>query len=280
MAVDLHTHSDRSDGSLDPAELVVEAAAAGLTAVALTDHDTLEGVAEARTAGASAGIEVVGGIELSLTWSPGGMHMIVLFLDDQPGPLQDHLEALRSARADRNARMLTVLAELGMEITPEELAAEAGQGSAGRPHLAAIMVRKGYVPDVETAFNEWLAAGRPAYLGRDRLSPEEAIPLARASGGVPILAHPHSLGLETPEEMSGLYERLAGVGLVGVECFYSTYDTVTQAAGQAQARKFGLIPSGGSDFHGSYKPTISLGSGTGELYVPDEVLEELRAARP
>ncbi|HEY7705318.1 MAG TPA: PHP domain-containing protein [Acidimicrobiia bacterium] len=280
MAVDLHTHSDRSDGSVGPAALVAEAAAAGLSAVALTDHDTLEGVAEAKAAGSGAGIEVVPGIELSLTWSPGGMHMIVLFLEDDPGPLQDKLEALRSARSDRNARMLERLAELGMVITPEELAAEAGQGSVGRPHLAAIMVRKGYVPDFETAFNDWLAAGRPAYLGRDRLSPDEAIALARASGGVPILAHPHTLGLETTEEMNDLLERLAGLGLVGVECFYSTYDSVTEAANRAQARKFGLIPSGGSDFHGTYKPTISIGKGTGDLLVPDEVLEELRAARP
>lgn len=279
MAVDLHTHTTASDGSDHPGAVVTAAAALGLTAVAVTDHDTQDGLAEAAGAGDAAGIEVVPGVELSLAWVSDGMHLLVLFLGPGPGPLQDRLAELRSGRAARNGRMVARLRELGMDVTPAEVEAQAGGGVVGRPHMAAVLVRKGYVPDIPTAFERYLASGRPAYIGRFRLEPEEAIRLARASGAVPVLAHPHTLDL-TRDEIHGVLDRLVDAGLVGLECRYSTYPPEERRSWTTVARHHGLIPSGGSDYHGTYKDDVSLGWGRGDLRVPDRLLEELREARP
>ena len=146
----------------------------------------------------------------------------------------------------------------------------------GRPHIAAVMVTKGYVPDIRTAFDEWLGNNKPAYVGRPRLSPEEAIGLARESGAVPILAHPHTLGINRAAEMADLLDRLVGYGLVGLEAIYPSYRRHEQEGYADLARRFGLVPSGGSDYHGTYKPEIDLGTGHGDLVVPNSVLDELR----
>jgi predicted metal-dependent phosphoesterase TrpH len=279
MAVDLHTHSTASDGSDSPAELVRNVAAARITTFALTDHDTIEGLPDATTAADSVGIELIPGVELSLEWAKGGMHLVVLWLEPTPGPLQDRLAGLQASRANRNERMVTLLQEIGMDITLEEIEAESGGGSTGRPHIAAVMVRKGYVPDLPAAFDEYLASGRPAYLGRDRLGPEEAIGLARASGAVPVLAHPHTLGIDNRLEMAELMERLVAAGLIGIECHYGTYDQPGRAGLLAMAARFGLLPSGGSDYHGSYKADVALGVGRAGIPVPDSVVDDLAAAR-
>jgi 3',5'-nucleoside bisphosphate phosphatase len=279
MAVDLHTHSAASDGSDPPGELVEKAAAAGLTGMALTDHDTLDGIPAAREAADRVGLELIPGVELSLDWAKGGMHMIVLWLAPGPGPLQDRLAELQVSRASRNGLMVERLRDLGMDIHLAEMEAESGTGVAGRPHLAAVMVRKGYVPDAETAFAEYLAAGRPGYVGRARLTPEDAIGLARAGGGVPILAHPHTLGVDNRFEMSELMDRLVAAGLAGIECYYGTYEQPGRNGMVAMARRFGLIPSGGSDYHGTYKPDVMLATGKVGIPVAGDVLEELRAAR-
>lgn len=279
MAVDLHTHSTASDGSDPPGRLVLRAAELGLAALALTDHDTLAGIPEAREAAARTGVLLVPGVELSVAWDRGTMHLVVLWLEPGPGPLQDRLESLRRSRDDRNRRILTRLAELGMEVSADELAAEAGSGSVGRPHIAALLVRKGYAADIGAAFDEYLARGKPAYVERDRLTPEEAIDLARRSGAVPVLAHPHTLGVENRGEMAAVLGRLVTAGLVGMECHYGTYDAEERAGMVALARRFGLVPSGGSDYHGTYKPGVLLGTGAVGLPVPDEVLEELAATR-
>lgn len=279
MPVDLHTHSRASDGSDSPTELVKAAAAKRLGSIALTDHDTQEGIAEATAAAAEVGIELIPGTEISCEWLPGGMHMVILWLEPVTGPLQDQLLLLQNGRRNRNARMIDRLQELGLDITLEEIEIEAGEGSVGRPHFAAVMVRKGYVPDILTAFEEYLAAGRPGYLGRERLTPEEAIGLALGSGALPVLAHPHTLGLEDNAELESLLERLAASGLVGLECQYGAYDQEERDHFQSMARRQGLIPSGGSDYHGTYKEGILLGSGRGDLNVQTALLDELRAAR-
>lgn len=276
MAVDLHTHSRVSDGSDSPTELVANAVSAGLNALALTDHDTLDGLEEAQVAADLTGIRLVRGVELSLEWTRGGMHMVVLFLSPE-GPLQDRLADLQVARHTRNDRMIVLLQSLGYDITMEELIEESGGGVVGRPHMAAILVRKGYFPDPPTVFDELLATGRPGYLTRDRLDPVEAIKLARASGGVPVLAHPHTLGLDTAAEYAEAMETLATAGLAGIECYYGDYERAQQEELAKTTRRFGLIPSGGSDYHGTYKQGLELGTGRGELHVPDHVLEELEA---
>jgi hypothetical protein len=279
VVIDLHTHSIASDGSDTPAHLATLAAQAGLSAFALTDHDTLGGLAEAKSAAESVGVRLVPGCELACEVPTGGMHVLVYFLDDEPGPLQDQLARLRAGRGVRNERILGRLAEHGMDITVDEVMAEAGEGSVGRPHIAALMVRKGYVDSFPEAFDLWLATGRPAYLGRDRLTAEETISLAHASGAVAVLAHPTTLGLDR-DEAGEFIAGLADAGLDGLECEYGRYPAEERAIWHRVAGELGLCPTGGSDYHGVYKPDLALGTALGDLLVPDEFLEELERRRP
>lgn len=278
MAVDLHTHSIYSDGSDSPAEIVAAAQAAGLDAVALTDHDNLNGVIEARAAADSSDVELIPGVELSCEWPRGGMHLVVLWLEPGPGPLQDRLETLQEGRSTRNFDLIGKLQELDVDISYEEVAEEAGGTGIGRPHVAAVLVNKGIVDSIPEAFDLYLAAGRPAYVERLRLPPEQAIELARASEAVPIVAHPHTLGMAGIALDSEL-RRLADHGLVGLECYYPEYESDTRLELVERARDLGLIPSGGSDYHGSYKAGLELGRGYGDLSVGNEVWHELAEAR-
>lgn len=276
MTVDLHTHSTASDGSDPPEDLIELAIEAGVSALALTDHDTQEGLAAAGSAAFGTNLELIPGVELSLNFDRGGMHLIVLWLESGYGPLQDRLAGLQAGRGTRNLEIVDRLEDLGMPLTIEDIEAEAGGGSVGRPHIAAVMVTRGYVPDIRTAFDLWLGKGKPAYVERLRLDPGEAIGLARESGAVPVLSHPHTLGLTTSSDMADLLTRLKRAGLVGLEAIYSTYRRHEREGYTDLARRFGLVPSGGSDYHGTYKPGLALGSGFGDLYVPRSVLEELR----
>lgn len=276
MSVDLHTHSNRSDGSDEPAALVRKAVAGRLTAVALTDHDTLEGIEEAEGSARGLPVELIPGVEISCEWAPGAMHLVVLFLRPGEGPLQDRLTELQASRSHRNYRITERLRQLGIDITMDEVIEESQVGVVGRPHFAAVLVRKGIVADIPTAFTDYLGNQAPAYVPRLRLEPEEAINLARASGGVPILSHPHTLGHTSADEFATTYRRLAAAGLVGIDAYYGDYTPQQREDLAAISRSFGLIPSGGSDYHGSYKAGLELGVGRGDLVVPDSVLEELR----
>lgn len=276
MAVDLHTHSTASDGSESPTRVVELAAEAGLRTLALTDHDTQEGIVEARQAAGASGLELIAGTELSLQYDEGGMHLVVLWLEPGSGPLQDRLSSLQAGRSDRNEAIVDRLVELGIPITLEEVHAEAGGGSVGRPHIAAVMIAKGYVETGQEAFERFLGSGMPAYVGRPRLEPEEAISLAVVSGAVPILAHPHTLNINRAPEMAALLTRLKGAGLVGLEAIYSSYRQHERDGYADLARRFGIVPSGGSDFHGSYKPGLEVGTGYGDLVVDDNVAAQLR----
>ena len=276
MAIDLHSHSTASDGSETPTDIVELALGAGLTALALTDHDTLEGIEDARGAAASTSLELIPGTELSLQHDSGGMHLVVLWLEPGPGPLQDRLGSLQEGRTARNATIVDRLCELGMQLTIEEVEQEAGVGSVGRPHIAAVMIEKGYVDTSNEAFDLWLGSDKPAYVSRPRLEPEEAIALSLESGAVPILAHPHTLGINRAHEMAEILDRLRAAGLVGLEAVYSSYQQHERDGYSDLARRFGLIPSGGSDFHGKYKPGLELGTGYNDLVVSETTLEELR----
>ncbi|HKY76791.1 MAG TPA: PHP domain-containing protein [Acidimicrobiia bacterium] len=277
--IDLHTHSTASDGSDEPAALMAIAASAGVSAVALTDHDTIEGLPAARAAAVEVGIRLVQGCELSCEVGSATMHLLVYFLDDGPGPLQDRLSGLQAARADRNRRIVAVLQNHGLDVTLDEILAEAGGGSVGRPHVAGVLLRKGYVSSVQEAFDVWLAKGRPAYLDRDRLLPAEAIALAHASGAVAVLAHPTSLGFEG-RALEQFVAGLAADGLDGMECEYGRYNPELRAVLRGLAERLGLAVTGGSDYHGRYKPDLALGTGLGDLAVPDELLDALEARRP
>jgi len=200
----------------------------------------------------------------------------VLWLEPGPGPLQDRLASLQQGRDLRNVGIVERLNELGIDITIEEVLEQAGSGTVGRPHFAAVMQRKGIVETMTQAFDELLSSGKPAYVGRERLSAMEAIQLARASGAVPILAHPHTLGVDNRHEMSDLLNELVAYGLIGIECHYGSYPADGRSGMVAMAKRFGLLPSGGSDYHGSYKPDVALGVGRVGIAVPGGILDDLR----
>jgi predicted metal-dependent phosphoesterase TrpH len=250
----------------------------GLTAIALTDHDSLGGIEEARAEAAAQGIEFVPGTELSVEWEDGAMHLTVLFLAPEPGPLQDRLAALRMGRNRRNVLILERLSQLGLPVFENEVLDLAAGESVGRPHIAAVMLERGYVHSIAEAFELYLGWGMPAYVPRPRLSPEEAIGLALASKATPILAHPHTLRLNTSDEVASALRRMVAAGLVGMECYYPLYSPLEREGYAALARRFGLHPSGGSDYHGTYKPEVELGIGRGNLSVPDHLLDPLRPA--
>lgn len=277
--IDLHTHSTASDGTVAPADLVARAAEMGVAAMALTDHDTVEGLPEAAAAGAVHGVRVVPGVELSCEVDAGTLHLVVLFLEGDDGPLQSRLGALRAGRDDRNLRIVETLQAHGMDVALDEVLAEAGTGSVGRPHVAAVMRAKGYVASINEAFDEWLAKGRTAYVERDRLEAGDAVALAHASGAVAVLAHPLSLD-RPPEELEAFVASLAEAGLDGLEVEYGRYDRDERAVLRAMADRHGLALSGGSDYHGLYKPDLDVGVGRGDLSVPDDWLADLESRRP
>lgn len=278
--IDLHTHSTCSDGTDPPWRIPELAAASGCSAVALTDHDTLVGLDEAGRRAAEVGVRLVPGCEVSCAYRGRSTHVLVYFVDDDASPLAEELVRLRQDRRVRNLRLAERLGELGMPITYEEIVAEAaGEESVGRPHVAAVLVRHGFAESVPDAFDRWLATGRPAHVPKARVAPAEVAERARASGGVAVLAHPLSIELGA----AGLEEavaELAGAGFAGIEAIYGRYSPADRAMLESLARRHGLVPTGGSDYHGTVKEGLSVGVGEGDLRVPEEVLEELEARRP
>jgi predicted metal-dependent phosphoesterase TrpH len=276
--IDLHTHSTISDGTDPPVRIAELAAEAGCTAVALTDHDRQDGVGPASVRAAELGVELVPGVEISCQHS-GVMHLLVFFLEPGEGPLQDELTRLQRARDDRNRRLAELLGRLGLPVTYDEIQTEAGGVGAGRPHIANILVRKGVVGSIQEAFDVWLARGRPAYLDKERLEPKDAIHLALSSHAAPVLAHPLSLGL-SPADTEAAVAELASLGLVGVEAIYGRYSLEERAELRDLAVRHELTTTGGSDYHGTYKPNLQVGIGEGDLSVPGELLERLRERIP
>ncbi len=279
--IDLHTHSIVSDGS-DPPERVVElAAAAGCSAMALTDHDSLAGIARARERAAALGVTFVPGCEVScVPVASGGMHVLVYFVEDDGSPLGAELARLREDRRHRNLTLADRLAELGVPVTFPMAAARAGsEEGTGRPHFAAAMVEVGAVSSIDEAFDRYLGNGGPAFIPKARLSAAEVASSAAASGGVAVLAHPYSLGVEG-RELADVVEDLAGAGFAGLEVTYGRYSPRQRTELGHLARRFGLVATGGSDYHGTAKPDLAVGTGQGDLRVPDRVLEELAARRP
>lgn len=278
--IDLHTHSTCSDGS-DPPERIPELAlAAGCTAVALTDHDTLTCIGRARARADELGIELVSGCEVSCLYRGVSAHVLVYFVEDGEGPLQGELARLRDDRVARNHRLADRLAELGIPITYDDIVNEAaGEESAGRPHVAALLVRHGLAESIPDAFDRWLGEGQPAYIPKARVTPAEIAAAARSSGGVAVLAHPLTLGVDFAA-LDGVAAELASVGVSGMESYYGRYTPLERAELVAIARRNGLVPTGGSDYHGTVKTDLWIGKGQGDLSVPDEVLVELRERRP
>ena len=257
---DLHTHTTASDGLLSPVELVGEATAAGLAAIAITDHDTVDGIAEA-TAAAGPGLQVVPGIELAGTVGPREAHILGFFVDPTSPALLRTLAEFRRLRIDRMERFARHLTAAGLPLTLDEILAEASGGSVGRPHIARAMIRLGYVETIQTAFEGYLVPGCPTFVPKDEFSPEACIDVVRSAGGVAVLAHPFSTG--DPDEFA---LRLAGAGLTGIEVEYGVYDEQRRAVLRDIAARHGLVATGGSDYHGpEHRENNRLGDGTSPM---------------
>lgn len=273
--IDLHTHSRFSDGSDSPSEIVGFAKQANCTCIALTDHDRLDGILEARSQAEALGIDFIAGAEISCVFGDGTFHMLAYFLEPHQGPLQDRLIDMQEARTRRNQEMQTKIKEAGLPITWEELITEAGGPNLGRPHFAAVMVRKGIVGSIQEAFDKYLAKGKPFYIPKVQITPKEAIELTLASGALPVIAHPHTLGIDS--SLLGSYLReLKEYGLVGVESYYGKYSPDERVELVDIAETLSLVATGGSDYHGTYKVGLKIGIGEGDLSVPDDVVAKLK----
>ncbi|MGQ0723575.1 MAG: PHP domain-containing protein [Candidatus Eiseniibacteriota bacterium] len=261
---DLHLHSRHSDGEWAVAKIVGEARAAGLSAIALTDHDTLTGVAEAVALGRVAGLEVLTGVEIS-TWNGGDLHLLGYGFDEEDSDLLDLFERARSARRDRAAVMVEKLAELGKAIPLESVLREAAGGAVGRPHVARALLRAGQVGSIREAFERYIGDGKPACAEKLRVTPEAAIERIHRAGGVVVAAHPGAHG-----GMAAL-DALVEAGIDGVEADHPLHDPATVRRLTEFAGAHGLLRTGGSDFHG---PGVN-GSGPGSVRIPRERVEEL-----
>ena len=276
--IDLHTHTSASDGTDSPAQLVAKAHAAGLAAVAITDHDTLSGLDEAQQAGRELGIEVVRGCEISTGTELGELHILGLWLPQKPLRLLERLRWLRERRAERNQGIVKKLQSLGYDVCMEEVLAAAKGESVGRPHIAEVLLRKGVAKDVRQVFKEFLGSRGKAYLPKTVLEPEESVSLLASSGATVSLAHP--LLWKAPAGwLDTIVARLKDYGLSAIEAYHSEHSEADIRTCLALAKRFDLGVSGGSDYHGSNKPTIRLGQGYGGLRVSLSVLEGLKQRR-
>jgi len=272
--IDLHTHTVCSDGSMTPAELVRHAKASGLAAVAVSDHDTADGVKEAVAAGKEAGIEVVPAIELSAI-SDTETHILGYFIDPDSEALVAAVDNIRAIRTQRIGETCEMLEKYNIHVTLDEVKAKAGGGILCRAHIAKLMTEKGYSTSPKTAFNEWLNVGCPCYSESQALTDTEAVELIRKAGGDAYLAHLH-LTKKSGDDLDAFVKHLADAGLTGIEGYYTDYTPEMAETYRNLAKKYNLKISGGTDFHGSFKPHISIGRGLGEMRIPYSVLENMK----
>lgn len=276
--IDLHTHSSASDGTDSPAQLVARAHDAGLAAVAITDHDTLSGLDEGQQAGRELGVEVVRGCEISTGTDLGELHILGLWLPENPLPLMEKLRWLRERRAERNTGIVKKLQDLGYDISMEEVLAAAKGESVGRPHIAEVLLRKGFAKDARQVFREFLGSRGKAYLPKTVLQPDESVQLLASMGATVCLAHP--LLWKAPAGwLDTIVARLKEYGLSAIEAYHSEHSEADIRTCLALAKRFDLGVSGGSDYHGSNKPSIRIGQGYGGLRVSSSVLDGLKLRR-
>jgi predicted metal-dependent phosphoesterase TrpH len=275
--IDLHLHTTHSDGSQTPAEVVTLAHEAGVSALAITDHDITTGLPEAMATGQALGIEIIPGIEISSRHGESELHVLGYFLKWEDAQLNERLTALRESRHRRNPKIVALLQAAGIDITYDEVRAVAGSDSVGRPHIARVLMDKKVVTSAKEAFDRFLAEGKPAYVPRDLPSPADAIRWIREAGGLAVLAHP--TWVKTVEgTLTDLARQLKEQGLDGVEVHYSTHTPRQTREYLSLAKQLGLLVTGGSDFHGLTKPDIEVGTGKGSLHVPDHLLPKLKDA--
>ena len=275
--IDLHLHTTHSDGSFSTREVMTFAKQAGVTALAITDHDIVEGIAEATAIGAELDIEVVPGVEISSRLGESELHILGYFLNWTDPLLAQRLSSLRDSRHTRNPKIVQRLNELGIPITYEEVRALAGTESVGRPHIARLLMEKKFVTSAKEAFDRYLANGRPAFVDRELPLPAQAVQWIREAGGVPVLAHPTWVRTSA-DGLRTLVRDLKVTGLGGIEVHYSTHTPSQTTEYLNLAKQCDLVVTGGSDFHGVTKPDIEVGIGRGQLKVSEKLLDPLRKA--
>lgn len=273
--IDLHVHSTASDGTLSPSEVVSLAAELKLSAIALTDHDTTAGIHEAEKAAAKAGIELIPGIELSCSYDEREIHILGLYIDPDDSYLNSILRKFRYNRDNRNFKMIERLQEKGFKININDITSSFPDCVLTRAHIARYLVDTHQVGSLDIVFSKYIGDGCPCYVQRDKITPFEAVSLIESAGGMAFLAHPLLYKLEMPQ-LDKLVADLAGCGLAGLEAVYSTHFGKNEQNMRALAAKYGLLISGGSDFHGTNKPYIHLGSGKGNLAISYSILENIK----
>ena len=279
--IDLHSHTDQSDGTFTPAELVGEAMKLGLEALAITDHDTFKGYDMAVPYAKEAGLELICGIELSTKFGGATVHMLAYFLWEPPtAEFCTWLEALLESRRERNRQLIVKLQDLGLDITLAEVETK-GRTLTARPHFGRVLLEKGYVSSMQEAFDKYLDEAAPGYVQRREVPVDEAIARVKAAGGITSLAHPVRVAKNDWDTLAVWVKKMADAGMGAIEVFHSDHTPENVAYYGQLAERFGLAVTGGSDFHGGNKPGIDLGTGhRRNLSVPYSVLAKLRAARP
>lgn len=281
--IDLHVHSNKSDGTLSPALLAAHAAERGLKAIALTDHDCVAGIKEANAAAkkllvGGAPLRIVPGVEISADYKNRDIHILGLFIDTENSELLTALDNALAARDKRNEKMVKNLQDAGLDITMDDLLFGTSDTVITRAHFARHLLAKGYVKTTEEAFLKYLDIDTPYYVRREYMLPDTAIRLIRSAGGIPVLAHPLLYHLDS-DGVRALVKKLKGEGLMGIETIYSKNTGTDEAFVRKLAAQFNLLMTGGSDFHGANKPDIEIGVGRGNLRIPEKMLEELEKAR-
>ncbi len=280
MKIDLHIHSTASDGTLSPSEILNMAQRLNLGAISITDHDTINGTKEALAIGIPPSLKFLTGVEISANpppsfSGPGSFHILGYGINIHDTELNHTLVRLQEARKNRNPRIIELLNRMGFELTLHEIRKEVGECQLGRPHIANQMVKKGFVQSVSEAFDNYLATGQPAYVDKYRVDCDRAIAVILNAGGIPVLAHPVLLNIQDDDVLEKLVICLKEMGLKGIEAYYPEQTPDLIARYTEIANRYGLLITGGTDFHGSIKPEIKMGSGRGNFSVPYELYEKL-----
>jgi len=278
--IDLHIHSNASDGTSTPEQIIAQAFDLHLSAIAITDHDTINGSKEAIRSGIPSELKFLTGVEISANPPAsfpctGSFHILGYAIDLEHPTLNTVLEELQQARKTRNPRILKTLGELGMPVSMEEVETEMGDGQMGRPHIAKVMLKKGYIGSINEAFDKYLGKDKPAYVDKYRMESDQAIELIAEAGGIPVLAHPGLIEPTTKLPFERLISTLTSMGLKGIEVYYPEHTPDRVREYLSICDQFGLLRTGGTDFHGALKPDLKMGVGKGDFFVPYELYEKL-----
>jgi len=282
LRIDLHIHSTASDGTLTPREILLLAEQLGISAISITDHDTIEGTDQAVLLEKPSSLKVITGVEISSNppfslQSTGSLHILGYGIQTNHTALTDALARLQAARKNRNPEILNRLETLGIKITLAEIQKTVGPGQIGRPHIARVLIAKGVVQNMDDAFETYLGKNCPAYIDKYRIECEHAIQLILSAGGIPVLAHPGMIRTADPDEFTVLVSTLKEMGLMGIEVYYPGHSKAQTAQYLQLCKHNNFLVTGGTDFHGMMHPEIQLGSGRGDTFVPYSLYEKLMA---